>query len=133
MRRWNASPSDRGWVWRRLVLLGLLPVVLTGLSVVTAAEEEQIKGVTQSVAPRHATDRIQGMEKRERASAPPSQIQRAAPYHEMVPNKPYPEVKKCREVPAATTVSRSNQLNQVNTLPDCRLPRHLRSTGVSLD
>lgn len=94
MRRRNISPSERGRVLRQLALLGLLPVMLFGASVATAAEEQQVKGVTKSVAPRHATDRIQEMEKRERALTPPRQIQRAAPHHEEVPNKPFPEVKK---------------------------------------
>jgi hypothetical protein len=59
-----------------------------------AAEEQQVKGVTKSVASPHATDRVQEMGKRERALAPSRRIQSAAPHHEVVPNKPFPEVKK---------------------------------------
>ena len=131
MKYRNGSSSERIWVCRRLVLLGLLPVMLIGPRVTTAAEEQQIKGVTKSVAPRHATDRIQEMEKRERASAPPRQIQQTAPHHEEVPNKPFPEVKKSREVPAATIVCQSCRFHQVNGPPNSRPPRHPRSTEVS--
>lgn len=95
MRNWNESHSQRDWVYRRLVLLlALLPVVLIGPHIAMAAEEQQVKGVTKSVAAPHTTDRLQEMEKRERASAPPRQIQRAAPHHEEAPNKPFPDVKK---------------------------------------
>jgi hypothetical protein len=73
---------------------GIMMAALIGASGTGAAEEQQVKGVTKSVAPAHTVDKVQEMEKRERTSAPPRQLHQAAPHHETVPNKPFPEVKK---------------------------------------
>ena len=115
-------------LWRWMASLGICLTVLIGPSVAPAAEEQQVKGVTKSVAPRHATDRVQEMEKRERASPPPRQLQQAAPHHEVVPNKPFPEIKKKPASPG-----RDNSLLIPSTQPNERSQKGQAAAAPPLD
>lgn len=93
MERWHESRSGRRWR-RWLASLVICLAVLIGPNGANASEERQVKGVSKSVTPPHATDRVQEMEKRERVSTRSHRIQEAAPHHDVVPNIPFPGIKK---------------------------------------